>query len=168
MKKIVFLDIDGVLNHQEFYKEKPQQIRDKEAKEKRLSIYYGDIDPSKIKLLNSLVRQVPSIEFVISSTWRMLFSLDELKTMFKTLGFEGEIVGVTPVGDSIRGLEIRDYLNNNECDGYVIVDDDIDMLYEQRNNFCSIDNIVGLTFNDLLHILNLLKIKGYYGEQKND
>jgi len=48
----------------------------------------------------------------------------------------GEVVDITPHIDICkRGKEIQFWLNNNEVKKYVIIDDDVDMLKKQKNNF---------------------------------
>ena len=145
--KIIFLDIDGVLNHQLFYEE--QEFR-----------AHTDIDRSRISLLNNLIEDT-NAKVVISSTWRIGTTIEELQTILNDEGFTGEVIGKTPQGgnDCCRGNEIYKWIKDNdkllgkpyyEFKDYVIFDDDSDMLLCQRNNFLLVDNFVGLTPN-LMH-----------------
>ncbi len=162
--KIIFLDIDGVLNHELWYRSERQcdRVKDMKAQDKdhRLSM----IDPAKIELLNSLIKDTGA-KVVISSTWRKGTPLDELENLFEQRGFEGEIIDVTPYlrftgledySYSVpRGCEIKAWLETNKGIlnakisrvKYVIFDDDSDMLYWQRNNFIWVDPYCGLTPN---------------------
>lgn len=154
--KIVFLDIDGVLNH-EIYAIK------------RLDEGYKtpvhNIDPESVKVLNFLVEQTDA-KVVISSSWRRGHTVDELATKLYKSGFKGQVIDFTPKlyfkTDGVeynysvpRGCEIKAWLElNKDILGekiskvkYVILDDDSDMLYWQRENYFRVDPYCGLTYN---------------------
>jgi len=150
MKKIIFLDIDGVMNSEvDYLLASTKEQANEEAHE---------LSKRTVKLLDDLVRDTGA-EVVISSVWRYSTSLEELRAMFKAKGFEGTIIGVTPVYDRetcLRGNEILGWIKKNEeylgqsyfdFESYVIFDDDSDMLYWQRENFILIDGYTGLTPN---------------------
>ena len=124
--KVVFLDIDGVLNSHQSAKR---------------GLHKGGLltlDPEAVERLNRLVREVPEVKFVLSSTWR-LYQCREDFDVFTAVGFEGEFVGRTPalrkellgspiVIQQIRGAEIAAWLEEHpEVERYVILDDDSDM-----------------------------------------
>ena len=154
--KVIFLDIDGVLNHQLFNNgEKSYKI-----------------DKKKIELLNELNKKV-NVKYVISSTWRKYYDLEELKDIFKSYGFTGDIIDVTPqlsfknsTSSVPRGCEIQQWITDNKdklgtnilsWKSYVILDDDSDMLYWHRNNFFLVDAYCGLTPNLIYKLKNFLK-----------
>lgn len=160
--KIIFLDIDGVLNYELMWKEKRQADRYKELP-KDAPDGAHDICEKKIDLLNSLVRETKA-KVVISSTWRRSNTVDELRNLFYYKGFNGIIIDSTPslyfanenYNYSVpRGCEIKAWLEmNKEILGdkmskvrYVIFDDDSDMMYWQRANFFRVDPYCGLTPN---------------------
>lgn len=162
--KIIFLDFDGVLNHQEFYRRRETEINNGAPKLERP---YSEIDPECIKLLNTLIEQTGA-NVVISSSWRVE-GLEYCKDILSYHGFKGEIIGLTPYYRwemSVRGNEIMGWINDNEeilgknyfdYTDYVILDDDTDMLYSQRNNFIHIDYLFGITndtINQAIKILN--------------
>ena len=166
--KIIFLDIDGVLNHEAFYRERFENRYEKGAIEHP----YSEIDPKCTEHLNILCQDTGA-KVVISSTWRHS-GLDYCKDVLEFHGFRGEIIDITPSlrgNDYIRGNEILKWIKDNEkligqpyynFTEYVILDDDSDMLYWQRNNFLLIDRFVGLTMGDVFRakkILNNGKIK---------
>lgn len=142
--RIIFLDIDGVLNCQLFYQSRTD-----------LTL---EICPERLSWLNSLC-EVIDAKVVISSTWR--FSMDSLLEQFqKAGGHTFEIVGVTPALDSthVRGNEIALWIEKNQelvgrdYRNYVIIDDDSDMLYSQRNHLFLTDFYSGLTPNTCYRI----------------
>ena len=153
--KIIFLDIDGVLNHEKAYEK--GECRFIEHGNTR----YEAFSISSKKLLNELIKETGA-KIVVSSTWRSK-GIDWLKEVWKKERMNGEIIGITPRimtrdGHSVpRGVEIEDWLSRNNyrhinysaeeqyrymmksgIDSYVILDDDSDMLYNQRNHFVHI------------------------------
>lgn len=161
--KIIFLDIDGVLNHSSFYK---NLSPDKEDKPYPLS----EIDPVCVMYLNDICAQ-SGAKVVVSSTWRHGRTIGELQNILNKCGFRGEIIDVTPCLDKHgrwvqRGNEIWEWIQNNEfllkyeCyfsyNTYVILDDDIDMLYRQKNNFIHVNSLIGLTPGNVTEALRML------------
>lgn len=148
--KIIFLDIDGVLNHELHYREMSQDNRFK-----KVGLPLCNINNDTVEILNDLTDETGA-KIVLSSTWRYGKTLDELKFMFKSFGITGDFIGKIPVIKLIlewwrpapRGLEIQCWLDHYEPKErviYVIFDDDTDMLYQQRDNFFHVDNFCGLT-----------------------
>lgn len=158
--KIIFLDIDGVLNHEYFYKEK----HDKKHKEDVIPYPYSNIDPKSVEILNILCEETGA-KVVISSTWRHS-GLEYCKDVLGFHGFNGDIIDITPTSPArFRGIEILDWIKHNEellgesyynFNEYVILDDDSDMLYWQRNNFLLIDRFVGLTMGNVFQAKKIL------------
>lgn len=159
--KIIFLDIDGVLNHEKFYKERFE----KRYEEGSMSYPYSEIDPECVKNLNQLIKDTGA-KVVISSTWRHS-GLKYCEDALKFHGFEGEIIDTTPssrCGMCVRGNEILKWIQDHKdlvgeyynFTEYVILDDDSDMLYMQRNNFLLIDRFVGFTMGDVFRAKKIL------------
>ena len=160
--KIIFLDIDGVLNHEAFYKERYE----KRYEEGAIAHPYSEIDIKCVEHLNNLCSETGA-KVVISSTWRHS-GLDYCKDVLEFHGFKGEIIDITPLcrcGLCVRGNEILKWIKDNEekigdryynFTEYVILDDDSDMLYWQRNNFLLIDRFVGLTMGDVFRAKKIL------------
>ena len=166
--KLIFLDIDGVLNHEIFYDERSQD-------ERALTLPYplSDIDPKKVSIINHII-EATGASVVISSTWRKSRTVEELQSLFEQAGFTGKIIGKTP---SIyldrykvsvpRGLEIEEYLqqcfeyDHHKRVTYCIFDDDSDMLLHQKENYFWIDGYYGLTETIAEKAINLLnKMEG--------
>lgn len=163
MKKpfIIFLDIDGVLNCQTFYKDRH------EGKVK------GQICEDRMELLNELVEYLDAT-VVVSSTWRAS-GIEYLQEEFNKYGATFEIHDITPHGgkDTVRGNEIRMWLQENikpetygcfshDFRDYVIIDDDSDMLLWQKANFFQTDNYSGLTPNICYKIKRFADGKSIY------
>ncbi len=125
--KVIFCDVDGVLNSSEYM----------------TYCYYNKIDPDDrmdpkaVKLLNELTDKTGA-KIVVSSTWRLPFvhsnNLRDLVTIFKNNGVTGDIIGMTPdlwakKHNRVRGDEIKDWMDNCgfEIESFVILDDDSDM-----------------------------------------
>jgi hypothetical protein len=108
--------------------------------------------------MNKLIRETGA-KIVISSTWRHS-GIEFMKKVWGMEEMEGEIIGITPsLRNTIihipRGMEIeyylkedlkfshinwdketqREYMEKTGVDNYIIIDDDSDMLYRQRNHF---------------------------------
>jgi hypothetical protein len=120
--KIIFLDIDGVLVTRNSIKY--QYLNFPEEDDIRFS-------KKAVKNLNKLIR-LTKAKIVISSTWRLLHSLEDLKTIFKKQGLVGTIISTTSIDkatveeDIPRGQKITDWLEqNSEIEQYVIIDDDV-------------------------------------------
>lgn len=149
--RVIFLDIDGVLNSEMFY-------RRRAAGQVVIGVSgdISEIDPEAMTALNTLVSKTGA-KVVISSTWRHGRLVASMQKLFFEAGFIGEIIGFTPdmrARSVFRGNEIHRWIVDNEkllgksaseYREYVILDDDSDMLYWQRNNFVLIDGHVGLT-----------------------
>ena len=138
MKRYLFLDVDGVCNHEDWYYK--NRVLDKNYK-------CGDFDPKVIELLNQL--QDLDVKVVISSSWG-----DMADKPLIELGLKLPIIGHTEHFYSdwlCRGNEIQKWIYDNHIYEhiddryeYVIFDDDKDMLMEQADNFVWVDRRHGL------------------------
>lgn len=144
---IIFLDIDGVLSDYD-------------------SGY--NISAEKIEMLRKIMDET-SAKIVMSSSWRY-GTLEETKKKYYNLPFINDLIGVTPRfslfdGDDYfsipRGVEIKHWLTKHEeeVDNYVILDDDLDMLLEQKDNFVHTDTYKGLSEDDMIQAIKILKGK---------
>ena len=176
--KIIFLDIDGVLNCEQGFVD--GLCKYTIGKEDMGMDFYP---PSK-KLLNKLIDETNG-KVVISSTWRR-GGLDKMKEIWDYRNMHGEIIGVTPyLRAAPRGVEIEYWLKErnfyhinwsqelqeksikeSNIENYVIIDDDSDMLYRQRNHFVHVfpspRNVLGFNeehFKKCREILNSTVIK---------
>jgi hypothetical protein len=155
--KIIFLDIDGVLVTRNSIKYQYINFPDE------TSIRFSK---KAVKNLNKLIR-LTGAKIVISSTWRLFHSLEELQKIFVKQSIKGEIISTTsieraPVEEDIpRGQKIADWLEqNHDVKQYVIIDDDVQADCIQFHPFNCVETSYkrGLSpedrFNEALAILN--------------
>lgn len=148
--KILFLDFDGVITT---YKSG------------------WTFDENKLKLLD-IILQETQCKIVISSSWRSS-TLEETLESLHFLPFIDKVVGVTPILEGIpikqgdwefdtpyRGLEINAYLNSLEKEvNYVILDDDTDFLWTQKDHLVHTNSYGGLTMDDVHEAIRILNKK---------
>lgn len=156
MIKTLFLDVDGVLNGTNFFKNTPQHLN-----YDKLRLIYGShiawslcsIDPEKVKLLNRILDETGA-EIVVSSSWR---GDSQLQTIFSIAGIKKKIYGETPrIKGRHRGKEIQEWLNTHEVENYVILDDDSDILDSQLNHFVQTSWQEGLVESDAESAIRIL------------
>lgn len=157
MDKFIFLDIDGVLNSEQFYEEKTHKERFEELRkefEDDIACMLADIDLKAVELLNKLT-DATKAKIVISSSWRCCFDLQDI---FNYAGIKEPISGITPyLSSRHRGREISEWLKDiKKPYKYVILDDDNDMLEEQLNNFVQTDWKEGLTDENVSKAIKIL------------
>jgi len=188
--KVIFLDFDGVLNHENWYERRYKSIKSGECEASTES----DIDPESVENLNYIIRETGA-KVVVSSTWRLGHTTEELGNILKECGFVGEVIDKTPRiiykhNDSTyvidRGVEIKhwlkdkgfqrinwskdrqkEWIDKSDVENYVILDDDSDMLYGQREHFILVSRKFGLTkeiANKCIDILNKSVLDLYYEE----
>lgn len=158
MSKVIFLDIDGVLNSVDsmvaFFKWMPKGTR----------IQMEDrLDSVSIGLLRRVCIKTDA-KIVISSTWRMGRTIEDFVDIFARHGWDNfPIIGMTPIGCKIaeitfrtRGHEIQDWLTHHpEVTEYIIIDDDSDMLESQIDHFVHVSNVNGFRSKHYCQCLRL-------------
>lgn len=128
--KVIFLDIDGVLNHERHYK----WLMETDEPTLLQSVYpYSEFNPKSCRLLMDIIRETGA-QIVVSSSWR-LDGENRLNSLFKFFGLP-RIYDITPCLNTARGIEIGAWLAAHpEVTNYVILDDDEDMNDEQKPFF---------------------------------
>lgn len=162
--KVIFLDIDGVLNAVDYMVSLHHNFRSKV--DKGLTSYpipndvvrdeYGQyFDPRCVNYLESIVN-FTGAKIVVSSTWRK-DGLQRMKNLWQYRELPGEIIDITPILYRPRGEEIAAWLEENDhVTNYCIIDDDSDMLISQHLNFVQTNGEFGLTFKDTERIVEIL------------
>jgi len=134
-QRILFLDIDGVLNSEEYYRNSCNSGKD-----------FSRFDPSSVSFIKALVEEF-SLNIVISSTWRcgaIAKLMHELKRN-KLLDYLYHDWFTPVIHPAHRGTEIKLWLDlHPEITDYVIIDDDSNILEEQKNNFVKTSTHLGM------------------------
>jgi hypothetical protein len=116
-ERILFLDVDGVLNHLDCFRNLGQKL-----------------DPDCIARLNRLC-EATGAKVVLSSAWRRVDGLERRLLDAGALRHRRRRDWRTPYLGISRGAEIAAWLAGKRVARYAIVDDDDDMLPEQRPFF---------------------------------
>lgn len=164
--KILFLDFDGVVNHELFFRDRHEGRNDAMKLEHPLS----EIDPISVGFVSQIVEQTGA-KVVVSSSWRLGRTVKELQDMLEQCGFTGEVIGTTPVLDMhhdalVRGNEILKWMIDNKnlvgshfyYRNYCILDDDQDFLLYHKDNFIQIDSYCGVTPKDAQRAIKILNM----------
>lgn len=135
--KIIFLDVEGVLNTKETYE--------------RIYRIYGhttmidtEIDKFRLGYLKTIIDNTGA-KIVLSSSFRYFFTKEDDKLYptslkgkklydnFKRFGIE--IYDITPTNMNSREEQIKEWLlNNDDVESFVIIDDDPNDFYELYDN----------------------------------
>jgi hypothetical protein len=187
--KIIFLDFDGVLNHELWYKKRFETINKDDVS---TNYPYYEFDLEAVNNLNKIIKETDA-KVVVSSTWRIGKTVKQLQDMLNLVGFKGEVIDTSPsfyargidneenkINYTIpRGCEIdwwlenkgkfqrinwsmerqEEYLEKSSVKNYVILDDDSDMLLSQKEHFIKTSQYRGLTESDVNIAINILKSK---------
>ena len=164
--KVLFLDIDGVLNTKYWY----TQVNRNTPKDK----YGYAFDPNAVANLKRIVEE-SGADIVISSSWKCM-GLSQMDDMWRDRSLPGKIIGITPnsVSDEmllnadidsielfhIRGEEIKEWLTTHGkyVSHYVIIDDMDNMLPEQQSHFVKTNPEVGITGDDVERSITILNV----------
>lgn len=143
--KVIFLDIDGVLNSVESMTIKHS------LKERHTDM------PCKVyvRYLNKIIESTGA-KLVISSTWRLGNTSWLLDMLLYALDCTGQVVGSTyHISGCTRGAEIKKFLEHNNVEKFVILDDDSDM-EDLLPYLVQTSNKVGLTEEDADKAIDIL------------
>jgi hypothetical protein len=121
--KVVFLDIDGVLNSRGWVEDL--------GRERGLA----HLDPAACARVQRLCDETGA-KLVISSTWRVIHKRAAIGDMFRARGLTTTILGMTTALHTERGHEIQAWLDASPgiadlgtLEGMVILDDDLEMAH---------------------------------------
>ena len=162
MKRILFLDIDGVMNAAAFEaaRNDPRFKRD-ELSDLEMRRFENPCEPH-ISILNWIKSQVPGLTIVLSSTWRYDMEPTGWDRFFATLGIDIRVVGKTPRLNTERGIEVADWLIENlhgEDDvKFVVLDDDFDPeLPWVEERWVKVENRVGLIREGAFRVVDVFE-----------
>ena len=153
--KVVFLDIDGVLNSYQYLSRTSMEDAG----------IYDELDPQKVDLLQKLVVQTGA-SIVLSSSWRESFEnmmpLDYVARSLLAVLKEHSlsIYGMTPLLKGQRDGEIRQWLAcHSEVDSFVVLDDEHYNWKELEAHWVKTSYYVGLTEQNLQQAVDILNRK---------
>lgn len=129
MRKVLFLDIDGVLNtEQQQWKCQMEGIPPADK-------FGYTFDPKAVSYLGDILN-ITGAEIVLSSSWKFL-GMSVLQDMWQVRHLPGSITDITPDNQEGKGLEIKEWLekHQNDIENYVILDDEDVALLEQQVHF---------------------------------
>lgn len=152
--KVLFLDMDGVLN--DFYPNYHLDMESEEIENKKREVYLAksnflynkfkdeltdfnvwcviDLDVDKIQFLNKIVKET-DCKIVISSSWRK-DGAENIATYLTLKGFDypNSVIDITgrfsgqatdgKVISSCRGMEIKEWLSRHDVESFAILDDE--------------------------------------------
>jgi hypothetical protein len=148
---ILFLDFDGILH--------PRPVIGRPGETNLFS---------SLHLMEDVLRQVPDVEVVISSSWRTHHSLEEMREYFSE-DLRERIVDVTPLpsdvachpslADCARHAECVTWLARHRPGGtpWLAVDDAREEFAPDCANLLLIDGTVGLTPDSVAELLHRLQ-----------
>ena len=132
--KVIFLDIDGVLNTEEYLR----KLKDPNQ---------GYANPDKVSLIHSIISGTGA-KIVISSNRR--FEMQNVLHNLPTL--RSDIIGTTGLTGN-RNSEIEEWVDKHDVDSFVVIDD---MLLLFPDNLVQTDPEVGLTESDAKEAIRIL------------
>lgn len=151
--KIIFLDVDGVLNSDEYI--------DNLVSQNKPPLTQWIIDPSALLRFN-LLCSVSKAEVVMSSTWRLHKDKESMTYFFRSVGYTGpDILDYTPnlprrMSEFIpRHCEIEAWLENKPIIENFVILDDVESA-EIEHHFVHTSYKIGLTDEDVQKSLNIL------------
>lgn len=166
MSRILFLDIDGVLNTER------QHNRCVCNGVAQVDGFGYAFDPEAVANLKRIVKQTGA-DIVISSSWKF-WGLDAMQRMWERRDLPGKVIDVTPnnVSDEMllsvdleymdipagKGSEIKEWMTTKgqQVTHYAILDDLPDMLPEQESHFVQTDPRIGMTKDNAEQVISIL------------
>lgn len=154
--KVIFLDIDGVLNSDEYF----DRIKDIKAEG-----IEREVDVEKVKLLKKAIEETGA-KIVLTSSWRYKRNAQYLKELLLRYNIYTDS---TPFIEHKRGLEIKQWLLEHvDVENYVILDDEVFDSYDEElmKRLIKISNCNGHTFGEGLLLEDVDEIIKRLGRKK--
>lgn len=158
----IFLDIDGVLNNENYIKECYERNG-----HHAMHMNHVPFDPKCLNNLMILCQEIEklgyAVQIILSSTWR-LHEIDYEIVNARLAEYGLSLKDKTPYISGNRGKEILDFLkNHNNYIDYIILDDDaFDILELHPNKLIRTSFKTGLTGSEVsLALTSIMEL--YYG-----
>ena len=137
--KVLFLDIDGVMNNYT-----SRNFKDK-------------FSVSAVQALNSLLAREPDLKIVISSAWR-IWGVNYMKKVFTQNGLdESRIIDRTGDENGRRGYQIQCWLDRNPGVTHMVILDDESDMDPFMDKLAKTSMFVGLTSKEVDQAVEVLK-----------
>ena len=156
--KVIFLDIDGVLNSEEFLKNNKNEM----------------IDRNNVNILKSIISKTEAV-ILMSSGWRLWFDDNmmpkdgesqclydilcqaNIKLFGKTPDFSTEEIRTKKTFSHVKAKEIIAWLSEHEEANKYVVLDDLDLKNEEINSHLVRTNAqVGITEDDAMRVIDMI------------
>lgn len=152
----IFLDIDGVLNSDEYFNE---------IENKNVQGIQSEIDIEKIELLKKAIDKTGA-KVVLTSSWRYKRKAQDLRELLSSYEIYTD---VTPFIQNERGLEIKQWLSDNKgVEDFVILDDETFDSYDEEliNKLIKISDKNGQNYGEGLLTRDVDEIIRRLGKKK--
>ena len=153
MRRIIFLDFDGVLNTE--YYQGLLQFQGKQWQDEHGAFF----DPRAVRQLKRII-DATGADIVVESSWKYL-GLEAMQELWRVRDLPGRVIDITPslTGNVSKGEEIAAWLFEHVTldTPYVIIDDEYVVLDSQIPYFILTNPYEGLTeeqANRAISILN--------------
>lgn len=141
MRRIIFLDFDGVLNTE--YYQGLLQFQGKQWQDQ----YGAFFDPRAVRQLKRII-DATGADIVVESSWKYL-GLEAMRELWRVRDLPGRVIDITPslTNNKSKGEEIAAWLSEYAMPDarYVIIDDEYVMLDAQIPFFIWTNPYEGLT-----------------------
>ena len=151
--KIIFLDIDGVLNTDKW---EAYMLSQRLPLEDEFGIFF---DKEAINNLAKILT-ITKAKIVIHSTWKLGKPLEWLQLLWNKRRLPGHIFDITPDIPPYynKDDEITEWLvNHSEVNDYVILDDEAEFSLSLNKHFVQINSTLGITKENVIAAIILLK-----------
>lgn len=152
MRRIIFLDFDGVLNTE--YYQALLQFQGKPRQDKHGAFF----DPAAVRQLKRII-DATGADIVIVSSWKYL-GLEAMQALWRVRNMPGRVIDITPsLGrNTCKGEEIAAWRSesNTPDTRYVIIDDEYVVLDSQIPHFIWTNPYEGLTKDQADRAISML------------
>ena len=152
MRRIIFLDFDGVLNTE--YYQGLLQFQGKQWQDEHGAFF----DPRAVRQLKRII-DATGADIVVESSWKYL-GLEAMQELWRVRNLPGRVIDITPslTGNASKGEGIAAWLSEYATPDarYVIIDDEYVVLDSQIPYFILTNPYEGLTEEQANRAISIL------------